>query len=179
MGAAIPAIPPRSTTCLPRHGLACTGLPPGRRSAQSAAARSSSTPGRSGNAALMVRFRAPGNEQPFNLVFVPCQGRRADMTFIQLIETTTTRRDEMDALAERWRSLTKGRRTARRSTATHDQDRPDTYILIVEFSTYDDAMANSALPETADFRAPSYVTARRYSATSTSNASMSCQPTHE
>jgi hypothetical protein len=50
------------------------------------------------------------------------------MTFIQLIETTTTRRDEMDALAERWRSLTEGRRTARRSTATHDQDRPDTYI---------------------------------------------------
>jgi hypothetical protein len=44
------------------------------------------------------------------------------MTFIQLIETTTTRRDEMDALAERWRSLTEGRRTARRSTATHDQD---------------------------------------------------------
>jgi len=73
------------------------------------------------------------------------------MTFIQLIETTTTRRDEMDALAERWRSLTEGRRTARRSTATHDQDRPDTCILIVEFSTYDDAMANSALPETADF----------------------------
>ena len=73
------------------------------------------------------------------------------MTFIQLIETTTTRRGEMDALAERWRSLTEGRRTARRSTATHDQDRPDTYILIVEFSTYDDAMANSALPETADF----------------------------
>jgi len=75
------------------------------------------------------------------------------MTFIQLIETTTTRRDEMDALAERWRSLTEGRRTARRSTATRDQDRSDTYILIVEFSSYDDAMANSALPETADFAA--------------------------
>lgn len=29
------------------------------------------------------------------------------MTFIQLIETTTTRRDEMDALAERWRSSPK------------------------------------------------------------------------
>ena len=31
------------------------------------------------------------------------------MTFIQLIETTTTRRDELDALAERWRSSTEGR----------------------------------------------------------------------
>jgi hypothetical protein len=73
------------------------------------------------------------------------------MTFIQLIEITTTRRDEVDALVERWRSRTEGRRTAGRSTATHDRDRPDTYILIVEFSSYDVAMANSALPETADF----------------------------
>ena len=73
------------------------------------------------------------------------------MTFIQLIEITTTRRDEVDALVERWRSRTEGRRAARRSTATHDRDRPDTYILIVEFPSYDAAMANSALPETADF----------------------------
>ena len=73
------------------------------------------------------------------------------MTFIQLIETTTTRRDEIDTLVERWRSRTEGRRTARRSTATHDRDRPGTYILIVEFPSYEDAMANSALPETADF----------------------------
>ena len=73
------------------------------------------------------------------------------MTFIQLIETTTIRRDEMDALAERWRSRTEGRRTARRSTVTHDRDRPDTYILIVEFPSHEAAMANSALSETADF----------------------------
>jgi quinol monooxygenase YgiN len=73
------------------------------------------------------------------------------MTFIQLIEITTTRRDEVDALVERWRSRTEGRRTAGRSTATHDRDRPDAYILIVEFPSYDAAMANSALPETADF----------------------------
>ena len=37
------------------------------------------------------------------------------------------------------------------STATHDRDRPDTYILIVEFPSYEAAMANSALSETADF----------------------------
>ena len=73
------------------------------------------------------------------------------MTFIQLIETTTARRDEVDALVERWRSRTEGRRTAHRSTATHDRDRPDTYILIVEFDSHDAAMANSALPETAGF----------------------------
>jgi quinol monooxygenase YgiN len=73
------------------------------------------------------------------------------MAFIQLIETTTTRRDEMDALVERWRSRTEGRRTARRCTVTRDRDRPDTYILIVDFPSYEAAMANSALSETADF----------------------------
>ena len=73
------------------------------------------------------------------------------MTFIQLIETTTTRRDELGALVDRWRSRTEGHRTARRATATHDRDRPDTYILIVEFPSYEAAMANSALSETADF----------------------------
>jgi quinol monooxygenase YgiN len=73
------------------------------------------------------------------------------MAFIQLIEITTSSRDEVDALVERWRSRTEGRRTAGRSTAAHDRDRPDTYILIVEFPSYDAAMANSALPETADF----------------------------
>jgi quinol monooxygenase YgiN len=73
------------------------------------------------------------------------------MTFIQLIETTTGRRDEMGALVERWRSSTVDRRTARRCTATRDQDRPDTYLLIVEFPSHEAAMANSALSETSDF----------------------------
>jgi quinol monooxygenase YgiN len=73
------------------------------------------------------------------------------MAFIQLIETTTARRGEMDALVERWRSSTEGRRTARRGTVTRDRDRPGTYILIVEFPSYEAAMANSALSETAEF----------------------------
>ncbi len=57
----------------------------------------------------------------------------------------------MGELVERWRSRTEGRRTARRGTATHDRDRPDTYILIVEFPSYAAVMAKSALSETADF----------------------------
>lgn len=73
------------------------------------------------------------------------------MAFIQLIEVTTTRRDEIEALVGQWRSQTQGRRTARRSTVTRDRDRPGIYVLIVEFSSYEDAMANSALPETAAF----------------------------
>ena len=73
------------------------------------------------------------------------------MAFIQLIERTTTRPDEIDALVRQWQAQTQGRRTARRSTVTHDRDQSGTYVQIVEFPSYEDAMANSALPETADF----------------------------
>ncbi len=73
------------------------------------------------------------------------------MTFIQIIEMTTTRPDEVEALADEWQAETKGRRTARRGTFTQDRERPDTYLQIVEFPSYEDAMANSDLPETASF----------------------------
>jgi hypothetical protein len=73
------------------------------------------------------------------------------MAFIQIIEMTTTRPDEAEALVDEWRAQTQGRRTAQRGTLTKDRDKPDTYVQIVEFPSYDEAMANSALPETASF----------------------------
>ena len=73
------------------------------------------------------------------------------MGFIQVIEVTTQRPEEIEALGRGWRDQTGGRRTARRSTVTEDRDRPGTYIQLVEFDSYEDAMANSALPETAAF----------------------------
>ena len=42
-------------------------------------------------------------------------------------------------------------RTAQRSTLTKDREQADTYIQVVEFPSYEEAMANSALPETAKF----------------------------
>ena len=73
------------------------------------------------------------------------------MAFIQVIEITTTRPDEVEALVSEWRTKTSGRRTAQRGTFTQDRERPNTYIQIVEFPSYEDAMANSDLPETASF----------------------------
>lgn len=70
------------------------------------------------------------------------------MAFIQLMEFSTSRPGEVDTLVEEWLSTTEGRRTAQRSTFTGDRDRPDTYVQIVEFPSYDAAMANSNLPET-------------------------------
>jgi hypothetical protein len=73
------------------------------------------------------------------------------MAFIQLIEIATSRPDEVEALVAQWREQTVGRRTAQRGTFTQDRERPNTYLQIVEFPSYEDAMANSDLPETAAF----------------------------
>ncbi|HWD53050.1 MAG TPA: hypothetical protein VG412_11675 [Acidimicrobiales bacterium] len=73
------------------------------------------------------------------------------MAFVQIIEFTTTRPDEVEALSAEWQAQTEGRRTAQRGTFTQDRDRPNTYVQIVEFPSYEAAMANSELPETAAF----------------------------
>jgi quinol monooxygenase YgiN len=73
------------------------------------------------------------------------------MAFIQLIEVVTSRPEEIEELIAEWRQRTEGRRRARRGTLTEDRDRPQTFVQIVEFDSYEDAMANSDLPETAAF----------------------------
>jgi hypothetical protein len=73
------------------------------------------------------------------------------MAFIQIIEVETTRPDEVEALVSEWRAKTGRTRTAQRATFTKDRDRPNRYLQIVEFPSYEDAMANSRLPETASF----------------------------
>jgi hypothetical protein len=73
------------------------------------------------------------------------------MSFMQIIEMVTTQPEEAERLVDEWRAQTEGRRTAQRGTMTKDRDRLDTYVQIVEFASYEDAMANSALPETAAF----------------------------
>lgn len=73
------------------------------------------------------------------------------MACIQLIEITTTQPDAVEALVSERRMVSSGRRTAQRGTFTQDRERPDTYVQIVEFPSYDEAMANSDLPETASF----------------------------
>ena len=73
------------------------------------------------------------------------------MGFIQIIEIETARPEDVEALVSEWRTATEGSRSAQRGTFTRDRDRPNTYVQIVEFPSYEDAMANSALPETASF----------------------------
>jgi hypothetical protein len=73
------------------------------------------------------------------------------MAFVQIIEIETTRPEEVEALVSEWRAKTEGTRRAQRGTFSKDRDRPDTYVQIVEFPSYEDAMANSELAETASF----------------------------
>ena len=73
------------------------------------------------------------------------------MSFVQIIEITTSRLDEVEALMEEWIAKTEGKRSASRSVLTKDRDRPDTYVQVVEFPSYQEAMANSDLPETGEF----------------------------
>lgn len=73
------------------------------------------------------------------------------MKFVQIIEFSTSRIDEVEALMEDWLTKTEGTRSAQRGTFTSDRDRPNTYVQIVEFPSYEQAMANSNLPATAHF----------------------------
>ncbi|PXY32366.1 hypothetical protein [Prauserella muralis] len=73
------------------------------------------------------------------------------MTFMQLIEVKTSRYDELNELMEGWMAATEGKRTATHALLTGDRDHPGTYLQLVEFPSYEEAMRNSELPETNDF----------------------------
>jgi len=73
------------------------------------------------------------------------------MPFIQIIEYRTTKLDELNAALDGWLEATKGKRAATRGVQTKDRDTADTYVQIVEFPSYEEAMANSNLPETSEF----------------------------
>lgn len=75
------------------------------------------------------------------------------MPFIQIIEYKTSRIDELNAALDGWLAATKGKRAATRGVQTKDRDSTNTYVQIVEFPSYEEAMANSNLPETSEFAA--------------------------
>ncbi len=70
------------------------------------------------------------------------------MGFVQIIELKTSRFEELDTLHEQWRADTEGTRTVVSERICRDRDNPGTYLIIVEFPSYEAAMANNALPAT-------------------------------
>jgi quinol monooxygenase YgiN len=73
------------------------------------------------------------------------------MSFVQIIEMRTHHFDELKVLADEFFEATEGKRTLRRSVLTRDRNDPERYVLVVFFDSYDAAMENSNLPETAAF----------------------------
>jgi hypothetical protein len=70
------------------------------------------------------------------------------MPFVQLIEFQTSRIGDFDAALDDWLKESEGWRAPTRGMRTKDRDRPDTYVQIVEFPSYEAAMENSKRPET-------------------------------
>ena len=75
------------------------------------------------------------------------------MAFVQIIEFTTTRSDELGELFNEWEADGQKSEVVGRLLLTADRDRPNTYLTIVEFESYEAAMANSARPSTGEFAA--------------------------
>jgi hypothetical protein len=73
--------------------------------------------------------------------------------FLQLIEFRTGRPAEVQNIVDRWLTAIGNGRTARWYITAADQDRVNTYLQLVEFPSYVDAMANSAHPATVEFAA--------------------------
>jgi hypothetical protein len=70
--------------------------------------------------------------------------------FIQIIEYTTSRADEVKALNESWRERFPEMGPSR-VTVVADRDRANTFLAVVEFESYEAAMRNSADPATTEY----------------------------
>jgi quinol monooxygenase YgiN len=77
--------------------------------------------------------------------------------FIQVIEFESSRYDEMQQMIQEMQAARQAEDPdgpgPRRATAAQDRDRPGHYIHMVEFASYEEAMANSQHPETQKFAA--------------------------
>ena len=69
--------------------------------------------------------------------------------FVQIIQYRTSNFDEMQNLVDNYRAETAGRRTAGRAMICSDRDNPGQFMTIVQFPSYEEAMRNNDLPETA------------------------------
>ncbi|MFI6316335.1 hypothetical protein ACIBG8_02390 [Nonomuraea sp. NPDC050556] len=72
---------------------------------------------------------------------------------MQILEFNTKRAGEVETLMNEWRTQTQSTRTVKREVMAKHLSRPDHYVAIVEFSSFQEAQKNSKLPETDRFNA--------------------------
>lgn len=71
--------------------------------------------------------------------------------FVQIIEWTSSRVDEVEALSDEFREDPAREGGPVRLLVLADRDKPNSYRTVVEFASHDAAMANSARDDTAEF----------------------------
>jgi hypothetical protein len=69
-------------------------------------------------------------------------------SFVQIMQLQTSKIDEIRAAVDEWQKATDHKRTVERTAVCQDRDNPGRYSIIVYFDSYEDAVKNSALPET-------------------------------
>jgi hypothetical protein len=75
------------------------------------------------------------------------------MQFVQIMEMTSDKFDEIETLHEKWLAATEGQRTTKLEWVLRDREDPNRYLIAVLFDSYDDAMKNNALPATGEIAA--------------------------
>jgi hypothetical protein len=75
------------------------------------------------------------------------------MKFAQIIEFTTGRIDEFNAMLDEWMARSGGHRIPHRAVLRRDRDARDRYLLMVEFASWEQGMENSRRPQTGEFAA--------------------------
>jgi hypothetical protein len=78
-------------------------------------------------------------------------GPSTEGAFVQLIEFETDRPEELDGIQDRAVAAMGDERTTRWSVIGADRNQDGSYVMVVEFPGHADAVANSALPATAEF----------------------------
>jgi hypothetical protein len=74
------------------------------------------------------------------------------MSFIQIVEYETNQPKEVEALGKEMEDAGMPTRMTWLAS-TKDRDKPNSYVTIVEFPSYEEAMENSKAPDTQQFAA--------------------------
>ena len=71
------------------------------------------------------------------------------MEFVQIIEYQSSKPDEMRALGEEFMASREDGGTRPSVVVTQDRDRENTYVMVIRFPSYEEAMENSQREDTS------------------------------
>ena len=71
------------------------------------------------------------------------------MEFVQIIEYQSSKPDEMRALGDEFMESRAGEGTRPSVLVTQDRDRENTYVMVIRFPSYEEAMENSQREDTS------------------------------